>query len=100
MKYRLLVRPEVDADLLEAEAWYEDQAAGLGRDFLRAVYEAMECLPLNPLLFRVRYRRKMIRWAYPSRFPYRIVFGVMGDEVVIYAVIHAGRHDRHWKRRV
>jgi len=25
VSYRLIVRPEVDADLLEAEAWYEQQ---------------------------------------------------------------------------
>ena len=60
----------------------------------------MACLPLNPELFRVRYRRKLVRWTYPPRFPYRIVFGVFGDEVVIYAVIHACRHDRNWKRRI
>ena len=35
MKFKLVVRPEVDADLLEAERWYEQQQAGLGRDFLR-----------------------------------------------------------------
>ncbi len=34
MKFRLVVGPEVEADLLEAEAWYEGQHAGLGRMFL------------------------------------------------------------------
>jgi hypothetical protein len=34
VKFKLLVRPEVDADLLEAESWYEQQQTGLGRDFL------------------------------------------------------------------
>lgn len=28
MKYRLVVRPEVDADLLQAESWYEQQQPG------------------------------------------------------------------------
>jgi hypothetical protein len=36
VNYRLIVRPEVEADLLEAEAWYEKQQAGLGRKFLLA----------------------------------------------------------------
>ena len=100
MNYRLVVRPEVDADLLEAEAWYEKQQAGLGREFLLAVREKMAGLPQNPLLYRIRHRHKQVRWAYPRRFPYRIVFRVMGDTVVIYTVLHAARHDRHWQRRV
>ena len=45
MSYRLVVRPEVDADLLGAEAWYEGQRTGLGREFLRAVRETMAVLP-------------------------------------------------------
>jgi hypothetical protein len=28
VSYRLVVRPEVDADLIEAEAWYEHQKVG------------------------------------------------------------------------
>lgn len=100
MSYRLVVRPEVDADLLEIESWYEEQQAGLGREFLLATREKMARLPQNPLLYRIRHRRKQVRWVYPRRFPYRIVFRVIGDTVVIYTVLHAARHDRHWQRRV
>jgi hypothetical protein len=50
VKYRLVVRPEVDANLLQAEAWYEKQQAGLGREFLGEVRKAIARLPQNPLL--------------------------------------------------
>ncbi|TSA41596.1 MAG: type II toxin-antitoxin system RelE/ParE family toxin [Verrucomicrobiales bacterium] len=100
MNHRLVVLPEVDADLLEAEKWYEHQEAGLGREFLQATRQKMIQLPGNPFLYRVRYRRKQIRWTYPNRFPYRIIFSVIGDTVVIYAVIHAARHEREWRKRV
>ena len=100
MLYRLVVRPEVEADLLEAESWYDQQQPGLGREFLRSARERMSSLPRNPLVFRVRHRQKQVRWAYPPRFPYRIIFRVMGDTVVIYAVIHSARHDRHGQQRV
>lgn len=99
MKFKLLVRPEVDADLLEAENWYEQQQTGLGRDFLHAAREKMADLPRNPFLFRIRRHRGQVRWAYPDRFPYRIIFRVLGDTVVVYAVLHAAREDRHWERR-
>lgn len=100
MSYRLVVRPEVDADLLEAERFYDERQEGLGQMFLRAARQTMAGLPRNPFLYRVRHRRKQVRWAYPRRFPYRIIFRVTGDMVVIYAVIHGARHDREWRKRV
>jgi len=69
VSYRLVVRPEVDADLLQAEKWYDEHQAGLGRKFLRAARQTMARLPRNPLLYRVRHRRKQVRWTYPRRFP-------------------------------
>ncbi len=100
MSYRLVVRPQVDNDLLEAEAWYEQQEAGLGREFLRAARETIDSLAANPLIYQVRSRRQQVRWVYPHRFPYRIIFRVIRDTVVVYAVVHAARHNRHWKRRL
>jgi toxin ParE1/3/4 len=100
VSYRLLVRPEVNTDLLEAEAWYESRQPGLGREFLQAVRTKLIPLARNPLLYRLRHRRSGVRWTYPCRFPHRIVFRVVADTVIVYAVIHAARHDREWKKRV
>jgi len=100
VNYRLVIRPEVDADLLQAEAWYEEQRPGLGREFLQAIRTKLASLPRNPLLFRIGAQRWQVRWAYPDRFPYRIIFRVIQDTIVVYAVLHAARHDRHWKKRV
>jgi len=69
VNYHLIVRPEVDADLLDAERWYDEREAGLGREFLHAARQTMIQLLHNPLLYHVRYLRKQIRWIYPSRFP-------------------------------
>lgn len=100
MSYRLVVRPKVDDDLWEAEAWYEQQQVGLGQRFLRVVRETIASLPDNPFIYPVRDQRSQVRWAYPHRFPYLIIFRVIRDTVVVYAVVHATRHDRHWKRRL
>ena len=45
---------------------------------------------------------RVIRWRYPDRFPYRVIYEVDEEQkiVVIAAVLHAARHDRHWKRRI
>ena len=81
MTYRLVVRPEVDVDLIKAEAWYEEEEPGLGRKFLLAARDAIDSLTANPLIYQVRSRRKRVRWAYPHRFPYRIIFRVIRDTV-------------------
>ncbi len=99
MSYQLFVRPEVDADIAEGELWYEQRLEGLGKDFTRTVRDEMRRLPENALLYRVRHRRLGVRWFYPPRFPYRIVYRVQGEVVVVLAVLHAAQHDRHWKER-
>ena len=100
MNYRLVVRPEVDADLLEVEAWYEQQQAGLGREFLPRGPEGDGPSATEPAPLPHPASPHAGALAYPRRFPYRIVFRVIDDTVVIYAVLHSARHDRHWQRRV
>src|SRR6266498_5482669 len=99
MSYQLFVRPEMDADIAEAEVWYEQRQEGLGKDFTRSVRNAMRELPQNPLLYRLRHRRLGIRWFYPPRCPYRIVYRIEGQSIVVLALLHAKQHDRHWRKR-
>ncbi len=58
-------------------------------------------LAANPYLNSRQHRTKHIRWRYPERFPYRIIYRVDEGEkaVVIVAVLHAARHDRRWHER-
>lgn len=102
MSWRVVVRPEVEADVLEAAEWYEAQQPGLGNEFREEIIRVFDMLAENPLLQCRRHPRKNIRWRYPDRFPYRVIYEVSGTEqiVVIAAVLHAARHDRHWRKRV
>ena len=102
MSWRVVVRPEVHEDLDEAAAWYDRQRAGLGREFVAAVAEVLPALAKNPFLNSRRLRTTHIRWRYPERFPYRIIYrvDVLEKSVVIVAVLHAARHDRRWHERL
>lgn len=97
MRYQLVVRPQVEADIVEAAAWYEQQQQGLGVEFTQAIRDEIRRLIENPHLYRVRHRRFGIRWLNVSRFPYRIVYRVQAAELVVLAVLHSARHDRRWK---
>jgi len=98
VKWQIELRPQAIADLDDAAAWYEERRAGLGRDLVRAVILAISTLALTPLTSRLRHRVAGIRWAFPRRFPYRIVYQVEGDKVVVLAVVHAARSDSEWRK--
>jgi len=102
MNWRVLFRPEVETDVIQAAAWYDSQQPGLGKEFREEVIRVFEALADNPLLQCRRHPHKNIRWRYPNRFPYRVVYEVIEAQqtVVVAAVLHAARHDRHWQRRV
>ena len=97
---QLTIHPDALADIETAGVWNEERQPGLGADFSRTVRQAIDTLPANPLIYCVRERRRQVRWFFPPRFPYRIVYRVKLDLITIVAVIHAARHDRHWRERL
>ena len=72
MIQRLVVAPQVEADLRDAFIWYEQRSAGLGRDFLLRIEVAFELISTSPQLFRERHGP--YRLAPTQRFPYAIYF--------------------------
>ena len=99
MSYRLEIRPDAVADIEEAARWYEALEPGLGSDFADAVLQAIDILPNNPLAYRLRHKRKNVRWKLLDRFPYRVVYRITGDLITVIAVLHSARHDRQWRKR-
>ncbi len=74
MKWRVVVRPEAEEDIVEAAVWYDSQQSGLGDEFVREVMDVWNSLAENPLLNSRRHPGRDIRWRYPERFPYRVVY--------------------------
>ena len=100
MRFVLDILPGAIADITAAARWYENQRQGLGTQFALEANKTIESLADEALRHRVRYRRKSARWIYPRRFPYRICYYVERETVHVFAVIHAKRHDREWKKRL
>ncbi|HVN79655.1 MAG TPA: type II toxin-antitoxin system RelE/ParE family toxin [Terriglobia bacterium] len=100
MNYQLRVRPQVESDIDAAAQWYEGQQPGLGIEFVTEIHEAIGRLTVNPLRSPIRHRLYPLRWVFPNRFPYRIVFLVEETVITILCVVHAKRHDRIWKEHL
>lgn len=94
---RLTVRPEAELDALDAGAWYEDERAGLGTEFLtelRATFSRIEDGPQRfPVVFR-NVRRAILR-----RFPFGVFFIVEAERALVLAITHLRRHPGAWQRR-
>ncbi len=67
MSLELILRPEAEADALEAYRWYNEQVSGLEQEFLVEIDHALESIRAHPeanrKLYR-EYRRGLMR-----RFP-------------------------------
>ena len=87
---RLIVRPEAEADLAQAYAWYEEQRIGLGREFMEEASRCLQAIEQRPLSFaRVD---ELTRRAILHRFPYALFFVVSTVDISVVAAFHMARH--------
>lgn len=102
MSWRLEFRPEVDDDVSAAACWYESRQSGLGSEFVEEIILVWEILAEQPLIGFRRHARRDIRWRYPERFPYRVIYSIdeTQNSVLVIAVLHGARHDSQWQRRL
>jgi hypothetical protein len=81
-------------DILEACAWYEERAKGLGSEFARAVDAAASGVLRFPRAFpkvHGRVHKSVLR-----RFPYSLLFIIEQDEVVVLGCFHHRQRPRDW----
>ena len=90
MKYRVILRPQAQADVGQAREWYETRRLGLGRDFLDGVQSVLAGLAERPLRHPVVYRNT--RRALVRRFPYGVFYTVTEGEVFVVACFHSKRN--------
>ena|SRR5688572_3671636 len=91
------VRPEGERDVETAFAWYEEQRAGLGREFLHELDVVYERIAKFPFLYAELYRG--LRRVRLRRFPVGVFYLVTLEEVRIVAVVHAARSPNVWRSR-
>jgi plasmid stabilization system protein ParE len=90
--YHLIIKPHAIEMAQKAYQWYEKQRVGLGDLFLSEVENCYDRIESSPLLYakiNKNFRQIILR-----TFPYVIVFEILNDDVVIYAVFHTSRNPR------
>lgn len=97
MKYKIIIRSEAENDLKEAFGWYEDKRLGLGHEFLLHIDAGIKFVQRNPEVHSSEYkgtRRHIIK-----RFPYKIIYLVEGEKIIVLAVLHGKRCPDLLKKR-
>jgi len=79
-----------------------EPASRLGGEFLDTLAEALESIEAEPLKYAqpetIRNRRQ-VRCCPLHRFPYRVIYEIRSDEIVVFAVAHGHRRPNYWQRR-
>ena len=89
-------------EAIEAAAWYENERAGLGAEFQRAIDVALDLLeedivPLAPVPTATKARgakRLVLR-----RFPFDVVVVEHPKEAFVIAFAHHARRPGYWRQR-
>lgn len=96
--WRLVVRPQVEDDLVDASLWYDGKRSGLGDQFLEEFVAALHRILENPILFSVAANG--LRPCLIKRFSYIIHFTVDDDQIVVIAVMNAARDESSFMHRL
>ena len=100
MSHRLIVRAEAEADIAGAALWYDEREAGRGLELTAEIRLAVQRAVERPLSQICLRKSPEVHRILTHRFPYRIFYLVRADAIVVFAVVHAARHDRAWSKRL
>lgn len=94
----VIVHTEAIEELDAAVAYYEDQKAGLGLDFLVEVEQALGKIQQNPNLGSV-YKVTGLRRHVIQRFPFLVFYAELEECIWVVAIAHGKRRPDYWRRR-
>lgn len=93
----VVLRPEAAQELLEAQAWYESKAQGLGFEFARAA-DAAVALALRNLYGHLRIEEEFRRVLF-RKFPYTLIYQPSPEELLIVSFFHQHRKPGVWQEQ-
>ncbi|MBL0128175.1 MAG: type II toxin-antitoxin system RelE/ParE family toxin [Flavobacteriales bacterium] len=89
MSYTLVVKPEAIAETAEIYAYHKQIGQALADRFDKELDACYAFITRNPTGYQIRkknYRHVMVR-----KFRYRVVYALIGQDVVVFQVRHTSR---------
>lgn len=87
-----------EAELEEVIDYLDQQSRGLGDRFRREVEASVARIQGHPLIgasLTLRVRKLRVR-----RFQHNLIYGIVGESVVIIAIAHHKRRPQYWRSRM
>ena len=91
--------PDARAELLDGAVYYEEQADGLGGQFIDEVQRVVDMLAESPGLGPSFAGHEALRKWSLRRFPYYVIYRVSGEALVVLAIAHERRRPRYGSGR-
>jgi hypothetical protein len=96
MKINILKVAQIE--YLEAKEFYEIERSGLGKKFEIDIKEGIEKIIKFPEAWPIE--RFEIRRFILHKFPYKILYSIQEDEIIVLAFAHLHRKPNYWEERV
>ncbi|MCK7520248.1 MAG: type II toxin-antitoxin system RelE/ParE family toxin [Ignavibacteriales bacterium] len=81
-------------ELDDAVTFYETELAGLGRLFKEEIKSSVSRIKEHPEAWSIE--KGDVRKALLHRFPYKILYSIEKDHIVILAIAHQHRKPNYW----
>jgi len=93
----IFFHPDIELEVKSSYEWYQNQANGLGEDFLselETAFEAITELPDTWPKFQDGFRRFLL-----SKFPFSVIYRFSQQTIFVVAVMHNSRKPGYWNER-
>ena len=97
MGYSVLFLPEAEIDLDEVMGWYKQFDSRLTNDFLIKLDSAIQEIQNHPFHFQKIF--KNYRKLNLTRFPFKIIYRVEKQSIIVVAIGHHKRRANYWRTR-
>jgi len=95
---KLQFHPDIASEVKASYNWYQEQADGLGDDFiaeLESAFDTIVELPETWPKFQKGFRRYLF-----ARFPFSVIYKNTTDSIYVVAVMHNSRKPGYWIGRI
>lgn len=96
MAFRIRTISKADEDIASAIEWYLEIEKDLATRFLEELNLGFKALLTFPEAYPVVYLDMHMYLL--KGFPYKVLYVINGDEIVIHAVMHHKQHPKGWQK--
>lgn len=101
MLFNLIIKEEAHQETIEAYNYYEEQLIGLGERFLNLLQKRYTDLSNHPAHYGFinNDENLNLREVLLAKFPFVVVFEIIHNDVVVYAIHNTHRHPKNKIRK-